>query len=92
MLAQATIFIGLLFLNIGNADALCPEPWVDGSSVGLGCLLFNSSLALTWDEANNFCQFTSNATLLEILTEEQLIFTQLELTRLADEEGGRNWW
>ena len=34
----------------------------------------------------------SNATLLEILTEEQLIFTQLELTRLADEEGGRNWW
>ena len=86
MLVPATHFIGfLLFLNIGNA-AFCPETWIDGSVVGLGCLLFDSSLDLTWEEANNFCQFTNNATLLEILTEEQLVFTQLELTLLAKEE------
>ena len=92
MLVPTKFFIGLLlFNNLSNA-APCPETWIDGSAVGLGCLLFDSSLDFTWDEANNFCQFTSNATLLEILTEEQLIFTQLELTRLADEEGGRNWW
>ena len=90
MLLPTTFFIGIL-LKGGNA-ALCPETWIDGSAVGLGCLLLDSSQDLTWDEANNFCQFTNNATLLEILTEEQLVFTQLELTQLAEEEGGQNWW
>ena len=92
MLVPATLFIGFLFK--GGIAALCPETWIDGTAVGLGCLLLDGRQDLTWDEANNFCQFTNNATLLEILTEEQLVFTQLQLTRLSEEEeeGGRNWW
>lgn len=70
----------------------CPEHWVDGTLTGLGCLLFNSTNAYTWEEANGYCQEEENATLLEIWTSLQSDFICSELMLLEDHESARNWW
>merc|ERR1712179_11150 len=74
------------------STATCPEKWIDASFVEMGCLLFNSTTTYTWDRANYYCQSHHNATLLEITTEMQLAFVQMEANVLADHEGKRNWW
>merc|ERR1711936_1224781 len=73
-------------------SGVCPDKWVDATFVDMGCLYFNSSAALPWDETNSLCQMTSNATLVEIRTEMQMAFLQMELNVLADHEGTRHWW
>ena len=70
----------------------CPEKWIDASFVEMGCLLFNSTTAYTWEKANYYCQSKHNATLLEITTEMELAFIQMEANVLADHEGARHWW
>ena len=35
----------------------CPEGWVDGYPVNIGCLLFDMSQRTHWGTANNHCQF-----------------------------------
>ena len=58
----------------------------------VGCLLFNSTATYNWEEANNYCQFEANGSLIEIINEEQLAFVQMELWVLADHEGDHYWW
>merc|ERR1711990_188784 len=72
----------------------CPDKWVDASFVEMGCLYFNSTEAITtWDETSSMCQTaTPNSTLVEIRTEMQMAFLQMEMEVLADHEGGRYWW
>ena len=74
------------------STATCPEKWIDASFVEMGCLLFNSTTTYTWDKANNYCQSHHNATLLEILTEMEMAFIQMEANVLGDHEGERDWW
>ena len=50
----------------GGSESACPRPWVDGTLLGLGCLLFNSTKAYTWEGASVYCQGEENATLVEI--------------------------
>ena len=59
----------------------CPEGWVDGTAVNLGCLFFNRTAKLTWDDASSMCQMGSDSTLIDITTQEQLEFIQMELVQ-----------
>merc|ERR1711953_586480 len=78
----------------GVSSGNCPDKWVDASFVEMGCLYFNSTEAITaWDETSSMCQTaTPNSTLVEIRTEMQMAFIQMEMEVLADHEGGRSWW
>ena len=49
-----------------GAQQACPSPWVDGTILDLGCLLFNSTMGYTWEGANVYCQGEENATLVEM--------------------------
>ena len=59
----------------------------------MGCLYFNSTAALVWDDTVTMCQkATPNATLVEILTENQMAFVQMEIEVLKPHEGPHHWW
>jgi len=70
----------------------CPDHWVDATLTGLGCLLFNSTTAYSWELANNYCQRDENASLVEIWTSLQLDFIRTELILLTDHESASDWW
>ena len=72
----------------------CPRGWVDASFVDMGCLYFNSTEALaSWDDSASMCQTaTPNATLVEILTKDQMAFVQMEIDLLEAHEAPRHWW
>merc|ERR1712181_20810 len=70
----------------------CPHKWVDASFVDMGCLYFNATAALTWEESNLMCQMSSS-TLIDIATEVQMGFLQMELDVIANAEGTLHlWW
>ena len=71
----------------------CPDKWLDASFVDMGCLLFNTTQIGTWEEANRLCQMSSNSTLVDITTEVQMGFLQMELDVIANAEGTtHSWW
>merc|ERR1719369_302420 len=87
-----------LFISFSSAEVLlkddageCPEHWVQASWVNMGCLLFNSTKDYNWEQANNYCQ-SEGASLLEVHTEEQFQFLQMQLNVLEDHEGAKFWW
>ena len=81
-----------IFEQLKAVDGACSSPWVDGTLLDLGCLLFNSSETYTWEEASVYCQGEENATLVEIWTDTQLDFIRMELRLLAELEGEAVWW
>merc|ERR1712211_25166 len=76
------------------SSGACPSGWVDASFVDMGCLFFNSTEALaSWDDSATMCQMaTPNATLVEILTENQMALVQMEIELLEAHEGVHYWW
>ena len=79
-------------INFDFEQAGCPEGWVDGYPVNLGCLLFNTTAPRThWGTGNNFCQFEAGGTLAEVATEIQLDFVRAQLA-LLEVEGSNIWW
>merc|ERR1712018_607432 len=76
----------LLSQSQSQSTSNCPEKWLDASFVDMGCLYFNSTEALNWEEANVICQM-SNSTLVDISTEMQMGFLQMELDVIANAEG-----
>merc|ERR1719278_46377 len=71
----------------------CPEKWLDASFVEMGCLFFNSTASMTWEDANLACQRRSNSTSLVITSEIQMGFLQMELDVIANAEGTtHHWW
>ena len=78
MISIKYIFL-LSILNIVSCKELtnCPNGWIDGSLVVMGCLYFNHSQPLTWFEAAKACQHgQTGAKLIEILSSEvRLSFT-----------------
>merc|ERR1711953_271951 len=71
----------------------CPDKWLDASFAEMGCLFFNSTEALTWEDANLACQRSSNSTSVVITSEIQMGFLQMELDVIANAEGtAHNWW
>merc|ERR1712210_69076 len=76
-----------------EVSGLCPDHWIDATLSGLGCLYFNSSTTVSWEEAANWCQHPdNNASLLEIWSELQLDFTRSELMFLQDNGVDKEWW
>merc|ERR1712168_629233 len=77
----------------GKSNGNCPDKWVDATFVDMGCLYFNSSADMTFDDASSMCQMGSNSTLLAITSEMQMAFVQMELNVIADhEDASRYWW
>ena len=73
-------------------DTNCAAPWMDGSAVGLGCLLFESDIALTWYNASAFCQDQKSAKLIAIESAEQKEFVIMVIGFLSGHEATYNWW
>ena len=69
----------------------CPDKWFDASFVDMGCLFFNDTAAVTWEEANVICHKYSNSSLVEIQSEMQMNFLKMELDARA-ENVSRLWW
>merc|ERR1712192_53112 len=93
----------LLFCSQGEAlqvsklteegSGSCPDHWIDATVNGLGCLYFNSSTEVNWEEAGKLCQAPENeASLLEIETELQFDFVRSELMLLQDSGTSSDWW
>ena len=89
-------FATFLFISRGktaqDGKSSCPDRWVDGTLVGMGCLYFYSDAKLTWDDADMLCQESYDGKLVSIETEEQYDFVMMQLSFLADHEGSHLWW
>merc|ERR1712156_876664 len=70
--------------TLGETSATCPDKWLDASFVEMGCLFFNNTLEVSWEEANVICQMNSNSTLVDIQSEMQMDFLQMELDVIAN--------
>merc|ERR1712112_514109 len=68
----------------------CPDGWLDTGLFGgtMGCLLFNSTTAYTWDKANEFC-YNQGSELMEIRHKEEMDFVISYLQQL---EKNYDWW
>ena len=82
----------LIFSLFSIASSSCPPQWVDGSSVGLGCMLFDSTERLSWADATQHCSNIQNAILIEIMSQEQFEFIKMILEFLSGHEGRKYWW
>merc|ERR1719341_1008642 len=78
-------------LSQSQETSNCPEKWLDASFVDMGCLYFNTTQDITWEDANSICQ-RSNSTLIDISTEMQMGFLQMELDVIANAEGTTHYW
>merc|ERR1712037_518113 len=79
-------------LSQSQETSNCPEKWLDASFVDMGRLYFNTTQEITWEDANAICQ-GSNSTLIDISTEMQMGFLQMELDVIANAEGtNHHWW
>merc|ERR1711962_1894506 len=88
---QATASI--LLLSAITVSGTCPDHWLDASFMEMGCLFFNNTAPVSWEEAYISCKKYSNATLVEIQSEMQMSFLQMELDVIANAEGTtHNWW
>ena len=73
----------ILWLSLAVCVWPCPTGWRDAASVGLGCLLFNADTGMDWNAASEFCKGSQEgASLIEILTSEQMDFMMMELGTL----------
>merc|ERR1712241_902242 len=78
--------------TLGETSATCPDKWLDASFVQMGCLFFNNTAGVNWEEANVICEKYSDATLVDIRTEMQMGFLQMELDVIANAGASHNWW
>merc|ERR1711892_326667 len=89
-------FIFLLMLCLCNGQEaekkVCLSGWVQATWVDLGCLLFNTTTLVDWEEAATACQAVENGRLVEIQTEEQMEFVQMQLDVIDNHEANSNWW
>ena len=76
----------------GQSSGNCPANWVDASFVDMGCLYFNSTAALSWEDASSLCQMGSGSTLLAITSEIQMDFIHMQLDVITDHDGAFHYW
>ena len=63
------------------SQGTCPDGWVDGSLVDMGCLYFNLTEPMTWFESMQSCQLGyENAAAVEIISAE--VFIEFEPSNL----------
>ena len=94
------LLVSLPDLAWAQTETDCPEGWLDGRSVGLGCLLADITTAdMNQAEAFAVCQsYGEGGRLIEITSMEQISFLQSFLTEVEEEWGesdygpGFIWW
>ena len=80
-------------MALEEASYSCPDGWLEAAHAGMGCLYFNSTTKVMWEEAASYCQSDEmNASLVEIWTELQLDFVRSELMSLAENGIEDDWW
>ena len=86
------LVIYFYFLHETSAQRACVGAWVDGSNVGLGCLLFRDNKKYLHAEAVTNCE-ARDSSLVEISTQEQLDFLVDKWTTLNEgPERPNGWW
>ena len=68
---------GMLFcFSLATVKAVdCPNGWVDGSSVEMGCLGYYSNYFINWTEAQDYCNnLPHDSHLVEIKNQDQQDF------------------
>ena len=79
--------------TLSESSGDCPGGWLDASFIGMGCLVFNNTASVTWEEANVICKKYSNAALIDIQSEMQMGFLQTELDVIDNAlNKTHNWW
>ena len=71
----------------------CSQGWLDFYRVGLGCLYFDTTQTLTWNDAQEFCHSQEESYLLEVLDEDQnhdIVMMCFQIAQVTQET--RNWW
>merc|ERR1719264_1040673 len=100
-LVVALALPGLLVAGTGTGgEGDCMEGWVDGRSVGLGCLLADQTTQqLNYPQAEAACKnYGETGRLIEITSQEQMSFVQSYLAEVEAEWGepedgpGFRWW
>ena len=62
----------IFFIPLTKTLAICPKGWIDATDFDMGCLHFNGTLPMAWDESQDFCKsLNSNSHLVEIMNEVQ---------------------
>jgi hypothetical protein len=77
-----------LACSVTLAENPCEDGWIQMTAGTESCLFFESADEFNWDAADAYCQEEQNATLVEILTEEQFDFLLMMLGIL----GAENRW
>ena len=77
---------------IAAADPPCPPDWVDATVVGMGCLLFDRTMELTWLETHSYCQTQQQSVSVSMLTQEEVDYVSDLLFSMWDHEGSNYWW
>ena len=75
-----SIFV-LSFLSIKGLLAIenCPKGWINAQNLNMGCLNFNGTKSMAWNDAQDFCHSLNiNSHLVEIFSEEQQSFMVLQ--------------
>ena len=86
------IVISSLILG-GIQASKCPRGWFDATYLNMGCLSFNASQPMAWNEAEDFCKSFSNSHLVEIFNSEQQEFMVMKLYEFEELTGQKySWW
>ena len=88
------IQIVIFSLILGGIQASkCPRGWFDATYLNMGCLSFNASQPMAWNEAEDFCKSVNNSHLVEIFNSEQQEFMVMKLYEFVELTGQENtWW
>ena len=91
-----SIFVLSYFLSIKALLAIenCPNGWLDARILNMGCLNFNGTKSMAWNDAQDFCHSLNiNSHLVEIFSEEQQQFMVIQALLYEEYSGkARNWW
>merc|ERR1712080_507304 len=75
--------------DIKSGSNPCPHGWVPATYVDMGCLKFNTTDAMSWYDANTYCQQIENGSLVEIQTAEQFEFLTIQAELVDGLAGGQ---
>merc|ERR1711935_64710 len=79
-------------VDLGRDSGACDAGWVDGHSIGLGCLYFHTGEEFTWHEANEYCYTKHSSSLEAIMTPQQHNFLKELLDVIQEATGFLTTW
>ena len=91
---RGTLLVSALVIakTVAELENPCPSDWVQATFVDMGCLYFEQTEMLSREEAAAYCQTEQDANLVEIYTEEQFDYVQMNLELQELEGWAPGWW